>query len=156
MAQGRVTKRLRDNNGNHVGCANENPSLGTCEYIVTFDNGMEAELAANAIAQNMYAQCDPDGNKYVLLDSLIDFCRSTTALGIADQTATRDDGHTYMRRSTAGWQVCDQWKDGSSSWQKLSDFKESHPVETAKYAVAQGLEQEPAFNWWVPHVLQIL
>ena len=59
-----------------------------------------------------------------------------------------------MRRSTAGWQVCAQWKDGSSSWQKLSDFKESHPVETAEYAVAQGLEQEPAFNWWVPHVLK--
>ena len=59
-----------------------------------------------------------------------------------------------MRRSTAGWQVCAQWKDGSSSWQKLSDFKESHPVKTAEYAVAQGLEQEPAFNWWVPHVLK--
>ena len=59
-----------------------------------------------------------------------------------------------MRRSTAGWQVCTQWKDGSSSWEKLSDFKESHPIKTAKYAVAQGLEFEPAFNWWVPHVLK--
>ena len=102
----------------------------------------------------MYAQCDPDGNKYVLLDSLIDFCRSTTALCYADQKITRDDGRTYMRRSTAGWQICAQWKDGSSSWQKLSDLKESHPIETAEYAVAQGLEQEPAFNWWVPHVLK--
>jgi hypothetical protein len=108
MAQGRVTKRLRDIDGNPVGRANENPILDTREHVVTFDDGMEAELAANAIAQNMYVQCDPDGNKYVSLDSLIDFCRSTTALGIADQKVTWDDGRTYMHRSTAGWQVCAQ------------------------------------------------
>ena len=80
MAQGRVTKRLRDNDGNPASRANANPILDTCEYVVEFDNGMEAKLAANSIAQNMYAQCDPGGNKYILLDSLIDFRRSTTAL----------------------------------------------------------------------------
>ena len=118
-----MTKRARDNDGNPMGTANTNPILDTRQYVVEFEDGTEAELTANAIAQSMYAQCDPDGNKCVLLDSLIDFRQSTTALGIADQKVTRDDGRTYMRRSTAGWQVCAQWKDGSSSWQKLSDFK---------------------------------
>ena len=154
MAQGRVVKRLCDNDGNPVGRANDNPILDTRNYVVEFDDGMEAELAANSIAQNMHAQCDPDGNRYVLLGSLIDFRRSSTALCHTDQKVTRDDGRTYMRRSTAGWQICAQWKDGSSSWEKLSDFKESHPVETAEYAIAQGLELEPAFNWWVPYVLR--
>ena len=37
---------------------------------------------------------------------------------------------------------------------KLSDLKKSHPIETAAYAVAQGLDSEPAFNWWVPHVIK--
>ena len=59
-----------------------------------------------------------------------------------------------MRRSTKGWQLCILWKDGSSSWEKLSDLKESHPVEVAEYAVAQSLELEPAFNWWVPQVFK--
>jgi hypothetical protein len=40
------------------------------------------------------------------------------------------------------------------SWEKLSDLKESHPLETAKYAVTMGIDHEPAFNWWVPHVLR--
>ena len=102
MTQGRLTKRLRDNDGNPIGCANDNPIFDTREYVVTFDDDMEAELAANVVAQHVYAQCDPEGNKYVLLDSLIDFCRSTTTLGIADQKVTRDDRCTYMRRSTAG------------------------------------------------------
>ena len=30
----------------------------------------------------------------------------------------------------------------------------NHPIETAEYAVAQGLDSEPAFNWWVPHVIK--
>jgi hypothetical protein len=35
----------------------------------------------------------------------------------------------------------------------LADLKESHPIETAKYAKILGIDHEPAFNWWVPHVL---
>jgi hypothetical protein len=60
----------------------------------------------------------------------------------------------YKKRNTVGWQLCCQWKDGSSSWEKLSNLKELHPLETAKYAVTMGIDQEPAFNWWVPHVLR--
>ena len=36
----------------------------------------------------------------------------------------------------------------------LKDLKESYPVEVAEYAVNQGIEQEPAFNWGVNAVLQ--
>jgi hypothetical protein len=59
-----------------------------------------------------------------------------------------------MKCSTIGWQVCCQWKDGSTSWEALANLKESHPLETAEYAVTQGIDHEPAFNWWVPHVLK--
>ena len=41
----------------------ENPILDTRKYIVQFNDGDEAELAANVIATNMYAQCDPEGNQ---------------------------------------------------------------------------------------------
>jgi hypothetical protein len=57
-----------------------------------------------------------------------------------------------MKHSTVGWQVCCQWKDGSTSWENLANLKESHPLETAEYAVIQAIDHEPAFNWWVPHV----
>ncbi len=59
-----------------------------------------------------------------------------------------------MKRSTIGWQVCCQWKDGSTSWENLADLKDSHPLETAEYAVTQGIDPKPSFNWWVPHVLK--
>jgi hypothetical protein len=36
----------------------------------------------------------------------------------------------------------------------LKDLKESNPIEVAEYAVANRIDQEPAFKWWVPHTLQ--
>ena len=54
------------------GRANSNPILDTRKYTVTFDDGDVTNLTANLIAKSMYAQCDPGGNQYVLLDSLQD------------------------------------------------------------------------------------
>ena len=51
-----------------------------------------------------------------------------------------------LQRSTVGWFICIQWKDGSASWEKLSDIKECYPVETEEYTVAQGINHEPAYN----------
>ena len=84
LAQGKVTKRARDNDGNVIGRAHDNPILDTRKYIVAFEDGEEAELSANAIAQSMYAQCDPEGNQYVLFNSIVDYRRSTTTLTKAD------------------------------------------------------------------------
>ena len=35
----------------------------------------------------------------------------------------------------------------------LKDLKESYPLQVVKYAVMQGIDDEPAFNWWVNFVL---
>jgi hypothetical protein len=154
LMKGCVTSWKRDKDGNAVGLANTNPILDMHEYTFTFDDGDETVLNANLIAEVMYAQCDPDGNQYVLLDLIIDRRRLDAALRPSEQKVVRPDRHTYLKCSTIGWQVCCQWKDGSTSWQNLADLKESHSVETAKYAVTKGIDLEPAFNWWVPHVLK--
>ena len=111
MAMGRVTKRARESDGNPLRTSHENPIVGTRQYIVEFNDGDEAEISDNVIATNMYAQCDPDGNQYVLLDSFIYFRRSTTALCYDDQKVTAN-GRTHYRRSTDSWQICCQCKDG--------------------------------------------
>ena len=63
-------------------------------------------------------------------------------------------GKTYKERTTRGWQLCIEWKDKSTSWERLSDMKESYPVEVAEYAEAMGRSDEPAFSWWTTHVLK--
>jgi hypothetical protein len=57
-------------------------------------------------------------------------------------------------KATIGWQLCCQWRDGSTSWQDLLLRKELRPIQMAKFAIAQGINTEPAFNWWVPHTLK--
>jgi hypothetical protein len=69
----------------------------------------------------------------------------------SDQRVVQSNRHTYIKPSTIGWQLCCQWKDGLTSWENLAHFKESHPLETTEYAMTQGIDHEPAFNWWVLH-----
>ena len=30
----------------------------------------------------------------------------------------------------------------------------SNPIEVAEFAVARGIDKEPAFTWWVPYTLR--
>jgi hypothetical protein len=85
LVKGRVTSRKKDKDGNPVGLANTNPILDTREYTFTFDDGDETVLNANLIAEAMSAQCNPDGNQYVLLDSIIDHRQLDTAIRPSDQ-----------------------------------------------------------------------
>ena len=39
-------------------------------------------------------------------------------------------------------------------WINLADMKEAHPAETAEYARAKGISNEPAFAWWVAYTLR--
>ena len=47
-----------------------------------------------------------------------------------------------------------EWKDVTTSWERLADLKESNPIEVAEFAVAQGLQDQPAFIWWVLYTLK--
>ena len=150
---GKVVRRKRDVNGSLKGTANSNPILDTRTYCVEFPDGSEAEYAANVIAENMWAQCDIDGNQHVLMESIIDYKTDGHAVKVADAYFSYN-GKRHMRKTTKGWELCVQWKNSSTSWQRLADLKESNPVEVAEYAVAQGIDHEPAFAWWVPYTLR--
>ena len=41
-------------------------------------------------------------------------------------------GKPLMKRPKIDWDICCQWKDGTKTHEKLSDMKESHPVQMAK------------------------
>jgi hypothetical protein len=105
------------------------------------------------IAENMWAQVDLDGNQYLLLDSITDHRTTSEAVSV-DESFMVKDGMKYPRKTTKGWEMCIQWKDGTTTWERLADLKESNPVEVAEYAVSRSIEDQPAFNWWVPYILK--
>ena len=57
------------------------------------------------------------------------------------------NGKSYKQKTTRGWQLCIEWKDKSKSWERLSDMKQSYPVDIAEYAETVGIRDEPAFSW---------
>ena len=135
-----------------IGKANQNPILDTRTYNVEFSDGQTAELSAKVIAQNMYAMCDTEGNQYyLLLKGIVDHWKDGSAVEQRADIYVQRGSNRHIRKTTnKGWQICVEWKDGSTTWERLADVKDSNPVELADYAVAHGIENEPAFAWWVP------
>ena len=53
-----------------------------------------------------------------------------------------------------GWKLLVRYRDGSEHWVPLKLMKERFPIETAEYATASGIDDEPAFAYWVPVTLK--
>jgi hypothetical protein len=95
-----------------------------------------------------------EGVQYLLMDKITDHKSDATAVAAADAHVVYKGCNNSMRKTTKGWKLLVQWKDGLSSWTPMKDLKESNHVEVAKYAVANKIVSEPAFLWWVPFTLK--
>jgi len=73
---------------------------------------------------------------------------------IADQYYKKNGCH-FKKKMTTGWELEVEWRDGSSSWLPLKMLKETNPVQVADYAHGNKIDMEPAFDRWVPMVLQL-
>jgi len=153
LVLGKVVGRKRDANDNPIGVAYANPIFDTRLYQVQFPEGNVEEYSANVIAKNIYSQLDNEGHRYLLLDEIIDVKRDEEAIPSEERFIVSQNGNIHKRRTTKGWYLCVQWKDGSTSWEPLKDMKESFPVQVAEFALSQGLLEEAAFAWWVKDVL---
>ena len=88
-----------------------------------------------------------------MFGSLLDHKTDGHALSVADQDVVVRR-RSSKRKTTKGWHLCVQWKDLKTAWERLSELKESHPIEFSEYSLAQGIIHEPDLNWWVTHVLE--
>ena len=85
MVRGHVVAQSCDASGNVIYRANTNSILDTRMCQVEFTGGDVTELTTNIIAESMYAYCDADGNKYLLLDLLVDYHKDNKAISITEQ-----------------------------------------------------------------------
>ena len=150
----RVIKRQRDMADNLIGKRHSNPILDTREYLVEFADGSSDTLATNVIAENMYAQVDPEGKRHGIFIGIVDHRADDEAIHPDGKTYKDKHGRDQPRMTTKGWELCVQWADESTSWLPLCDMKRSNPIEVAEYAVANKLAELPAFSWWVRTTLR--
>ena len=69
-----------------------------------FYGGDVLVLAANIIAESMYAQSGVNKNEYLLLGAFVNHKKNDSALSIANQKVVVK-GRETLRKSTAGLQV---------------------------------------------------
>jgi hypothetical protein len=151
----KVIKRAKDNSGNPIGKRHPNPLLDTREYECELEDGTLMRYNANVIAENIFAQCDDAGRRQAILDEIIDHKRDGRALRADNGYVTTKRGQRVPKNTTKGWRILCQWKDGSSDWVDLKYVKDSNPIELAEYAVANRIQEEPAFKWWVSQTLRM-
>jgi hypothetical protein len=155
VLNGKVKRRAIGADGKVIGTYDENPILNTMVYEVEFPDGQVQEYSANLIAENMLLQVDDEGFSVTMMEGIVDHKKDgSVAVSKEDAYLTTRTGTKRRRKSTVGWKLLVKWKDGSESWIPLKDMKESHPVEVAEYAKARGIDDEPAFAWWVPYTLR--
>ena len=141
--RGRVIKRMRGLDGEPIGRAHANPLFDTREYEIEFTDSTNEKHQANIISENMFAQINSEGNQYLLFQEITDHKRDNSAIPISDGKISSANGQSKPKITTRGWFLLVQWRDGSTSWEKLKDLKASNPVEVAEYAVVNRLIEEP-------------
>ena len=124
------------------------------KYEVEFIDGHVEELTANIIAENLLSEVDENGHRQLLIDEIEDFRKNIDAIPMSEGTYTTPSGQQRKKMTTRGWEFYIRWKDGSANWVAMKDLKDSYPVPLADYAIANDLQNEPAFAWWVPYVLK--
>ena len=85
IACSHIVAQSHDANQNPMGRAHTNTILDTRMYQVEFAGDEVTELTSNIIAESMCAQCDADGNVYLLLDNLFDYSSDNRAIYLTEQ-----------------------------------------------------------------------
>jgi hypothetical protein len=86
------------------------------------------------IAENIYAQCDIEGRQYNMMEGIVENKKDGHVVETADMYINHGS-NKKVRKTTKGWHLCVECKDGTTSWERLVDIKEINPVEAAEYAV---------------------
>ena len=102
----------------------------------------------------LISQVDSDGHRNCLLDEIVDHRSDNTAMSPNNNMYKDQNDVTRQHYTTRGWQICVQWKDGSSNWVAMKDIKNPYPVELTEYAITTGIANLPAFSWWIPYMLK--
>ena len=155
MQKGVVKKRSIGPDGKLSGKYDDNPMLNSLVYEVEFPDGTMREYAANSIAENIVSQVYHDGFSSPLMEGIIDYKKDpSVAIGIEEKHLVTRRGQKILRKTTKGWKILLGWKENSETWVPLNVLKEANPVEVDDFATAKGIDSEPAFAWWVPHVVR--
>ena len=95
------------------------------------------------------SQVDSEVHHYQVLNEVTYHKKGDSAIANMDGFINSSSGNLHRKRTTSGWKILVEWKDGSVDWVTLKDLEKSNPVDLAEYSMANEISDETAFNWWV-------
>ena len=152
--EGVVTNRKRDSMGKTIGKSNPNPIMDTRIFTVKFGEDEYRDFSANVILENLYEQIDDQANSHSILKGITAHRKSDDALSPEDGWFITASGIRKKKITTKGWTFHVEWEDGTTTWLPLAILKDSNPLMLADYAMSRGIQNQPAFSWWVPTVIR--
>ena len=102
LVTGKVKSRKRGVDGELIGRSHQQPILDTRLYEVEFPEGEVNTYTANVIAENMYSQCDLDGNQFPLWTPLSIMTLGPIPLLKTTSISTRRDDDTAVKPPRVG------------------------------------------------------
>ena len=117
LLRARVKRRAITQDGKPIGKSSNNPLTDTRQYEVEFDDGSIEVLSANVIAENILSQVDEEGHRQMLLKDIIDHrVDKSEAIDKVNGYYINRYGVKTKVKTTKGWQLCVEWRDGSTDW----------------------------------------
>ena len=150
----KVKSRQRDGSGKLIGTKHSKSALDTRLYNVQFNDGHFEQYSTNVLSEALMDNCDSNGFDTGFIHEISGHRSNSHALPKGKGHFTSKNGNRCPKVTLQGWELSILWKDGATTWVPLSILKNSIPDLVAEYAKNSKLVKEPAFQWWVPHVLR--
>ena len=91
----------------------------------------------------MLSGCNSKGHHFQLLGEITDHKIDLSAIRIINGFIRSKNGNQVLKKTTRGWKLLVECKDGTVDWLALKDLKESNPIELAEYPLANGTKEDP-------------
>jgi len=151
----RIVSRKRDPNGKLIGKKHEIPQLDSRVYNVEYPDGHFEQYSSNILTEALNEMINHDGYDKSFVKEICGYRRDDKIAVRKDRGFTEShNGRSVPVITTKGWSVKIRWMDDAITWVPLNVMKNSQPLILAQYAKAMKIDTEPAFLWWVPHVLR--
>ena len=79
--------------------------MDTREYEEEFIDGTTKRYSANIVAENIYSQCDSEGNQYLVLKEIVDHKSVESALHVDGGYTVGRNGKLHPKATTRGWKL---------------------------------------------------
>jgi hypothetical protein len=126
-----VTKQIVDEYGCPTGVTYKNPAFDTRKYELELEDGTMDRIFANRIAANLYSQVDDKGRQILAFREIVGHKKNKIAMSKDKGFTVQASGHRKQKKTTHGWQIEVEFRDGTTAWMDMKSVKEVNPIELA-------------------------